>query len=103
MSASATLTLNEGNYDPNQGVQWIDDGDKALYVTFYKHPVDGEDHVKIVYPGDDKTVGDFLATEYYQNRFRQPVACLQGRIGRVRRSGAHRNRSLDRPRPRSMR
>ena len=61
MSDMAAITLNEDNYDPNQGVQWIDDGDKALHVEFYKHPVDGQDHVRIKIPGDNKTEPDEIA------------------------------------------
>ena len=76
----ATLALNEENYDPNQGVQWIDEGDKGLHVTFYQHPVDGEDHVKIVYPGDDKSVGDFLATDPYKMRFKNQWRVYKGEL-----------------------
>ena len=80
MSDLATLTLTQENYDPNQGVQWIDEGDRALHVTFYEHPVDGQDHVKIEYPGDDKTVGDFLATDHYQRRFRRQWREYKGEL-----------------------
>ena len=80
MSASATLTLNEGNYDPNQSVQWIDDGDKGLHVEFYKHPVDGEDHVRIIIPGDTTTQPDYLATEHYKMRFKRQWAIYKGQL-----------------------
>ena len=80
MSASATLTLNADNYDPNQGVQWIDDGDKGLHVEFYKHPVDGEDHVRIIIPGDTTTQPDYLATEHYKMRFKRQWAIYKGQL-----------------------
>ena len=79
MSDQATITLTD-LYDPNQGVQWLDEGDKALHVTFYKHPVDGQDHVKIEIPGDPKTIPDYLATEHYQRRFQRQWRVYKGEL-----------------------
>ena len=80
MSDLAEITINKDNYDPNQGVQWIDDGDKALHVEFYKNPVDGQDHVRITFPGDDKSRPDFLATEHYQRRFPRQWKVYKGEL-----------------------
>ena len=80
MSDLSPITLTEDNYDPNQGVQWIDEGDKGLHVEFYKHPVDGEDHVRITIPGDDKTRPDYLATEHYKMRFKRQWAIYKGQL-----------------------
>ena len=76
----AALSLNDDNYNPNQGVQWIDDGDKALHVEFYKHPVDGQDHIRITIPGDDKTRPDYLATDHYKLRFKSQWRIYKGEL-----------------------
>ena len=80
MSDLAAITLAENNYGPNQGVQGIDDGDKGLHVTFYKHPVDGQDHVKIEIPGDDKTELDEFADDRYKMRFPRQWAIYKGQL-----------------------
>ena len=80
MSDLATIALTEDNYDPNQGVQWIDEGDKALQVEFYQHPVDGQDHVKITIPGDPKTQPDYIATDHYKRRFKQQWRVYKGEL-----------------------
>ena len=80
MSDLAAITLNEDNYDPNQGVQWIDEGDKALHVEFYKHPVDGQDHIRITIPGDNKTQPDYLATDHYKMRFKRQWRVYAGEL-----------------------
>ena len=80
MSDLSTIELSQDNYDPNQGVQWIDDGDKGLQVEFYKHPVDGQDHVRITFPGDEKSRPDFLATDHYQRRFPRQWKVYKGEL-----------------------
>ena len=80
MSDLSTITLTEDNYDPNAGVQWIDDGDKGLHVEFYEHPVDGLDHVRITFPGDDKSRPDFLATDHYKMRFKRQWKVYKGEL-----------------------
>ena len=80
MSDLAAITLSEDNYDPNAGVPWSDEGDAGLHVTFYQHPVDGQDHVKIEYPADDKTVGDFFATDHYKRRFKPQWRVYKGEL-----------------------
>ena len=77
MSDLAEMTLTEHNYAPNQAVHT---GDKGLHVTFYKHPVDGQDHVKIEFPGDDKTVVDELADDRYKMRFPRQWAVYKGQL-----------------------
>ena len=70
-----------GDTVPKNG-QWIvdRDGDDALHVEFYKHPVDGDDHVRIIIPGDDRTKPDFLATPHYQMRFARQWAIYKGQL-----------------------
>ena len=80
MGELETIALTEDNYDPNQGVQWIDEGDKALGVEFYRHPVDGQDHVRITIPGDDKTRLDELATDHYKMRFKRQWRVYKGEL-----------------------
>ena len=80
MGELETIALTEDNYDPNQGVQWIDEGDKALGVEFYRHPVDGQDHVRITIPGDDKTRPDELATDHYKMRFKRQWRVYKGEL-----------------------
>ena len=70
-----------GDKIPSNG-QWIVDreGDDALHVEFYQHPVDGEDHVRIVIPGDDRNQPDYLATAHYQMRFARQWAIYKGQL-----------------------
>ena len=57
---------------PDNG-QWMeaDKQDDALNVKFYKNAVSGKDHVEIRNPGDERTVHDTTATDYYKMRFRR--------------------------------
>ena len=80
MSDLATLTLADNGYGPNQGVQGDDAGDKGLHVTFYKHPVDGQDHVEVVIPGDNKTVIDELADDRYKMKYPRQWAIYKGQL-----------------------
>lgn len=43
--------------------------DRSLIVEFYRHPVDGLDHIRMRIPGDKLYVPDFVADERYQARF----------------------------------
>ena len=49
-------------------------------MEFYKHPVDGQDHVRITIPGDNKTQPDYLATDHYKMRFRRQWAIYKGQL-----------------------
>ena len=80
MSNLAEITLTEDNYDPNQGVQWIDAGDKGVHAEFYRHPVDGQDHIRIEFPGDTKSIPDFLATDHYKRRFPRQWRVYKGEL-----------------------
>ena len=88
MSDLAGITLPD-NFDPNQPVQWLDEGDKGAHVVFYRHPVDGQEHVRIEFPGDTKSIPDYLATEYYQRRFARQWRVYKGETRRVRRADSH--------------
>ena len=46
-----------------------DPADAALGVEFYRHPVDGLDHVRIRIPGDKLHQPDFVADDHYKLRF----------------------------------
>ena len=65
-------SVPELDFIPENG-QWIepDKADEGLNVKFYKNPVTGEDHIEIRNPGDERTVHDTTATDYYKMRFRR--------------------------------
>ena len=76
MSDLAEMTLTENSYGPNQA----DTAEKGLHVTFYKHPVDGQDHIKIEFPLDDKMVVDELADDRYKMRFPRQWSIYKGQL-----------------------
>lgn len=53
-------------------------GDDALFVEFYRNAADGQDHVRIIIPGDERTQPDYLANDYYKRRFHRQWAAYQG-------------------------
>ena len=57
---------------PENG-QWMepDKADEALNVRFYKNAVTDLDHIEIKNPGDERTVQDTEATDWYKMRFRR--------------------------------
>ena len=79
MSDLAGISLPD-NFDPNQAVQWLDEGDKGAHAVFYQHPVDGLDHIRIEFPGDTKSIPDFLATDHYKRRFPRQWRVYKGEL-----------------------
>ena len=66
---------------PENG-QWMepDKADEALNVKFYRNPVTGDDHIEIANPGDERTVHDTTATDFYKRRFSRQWANYQAQL-----------------------
>lgn len=43
--------------------------DEALFVEFFRHPIDGKDRIRIRIPGDNLVEPVFMADDYYKARF----------------------------------
>ena len=55
--------------DPDNYSRSEQKGDEGIMVEFYRHPVDGLDHIKLVFPGDKLHIPDDIVEQHHKNRF----------------------------------